>query len=275
MKTIVKVWQDSFRLIYKHPKVVVPFLVSSAVNFLALYILYLSPQRPVRVVLAPVIRKLWGEQFLHYPLNFVLLPKMFQYSEIVVSALIGIVMGAWAIGMITDIYNKGRSKMLNNSLYAASRYFSLMAVWIANYLFAMLVSKYLPVLFGGLKHMHLYWSITVAFVVMVIMQVLFIFLPVILVVEKSKLVPALRSNLIALSRLAGPAVVLLLVPSMLYLPVLIVKTKIGGLMNKFSPEIVLVVLAAGVVASFLVDTLVITSTTLLYLHTKNQKDKRR
>jgi hypothetical protein len=275
MKTIVRVWKDSIRVICKHPKVVMPFLVSSATNFLTLYILYLAPQRPVRYVLAPPIRKLWGEQFLHYPMNFVLLPKMFQYAEIAVSALIGIVMSAWAIGMIADIYQKGRSKMFHNFLYAVSRYFSLIAVWVASYIVATVVSKYLPVFFVGLKQIPLYWSITVAFVVLIIMQVLFIFVPPILIIDKSKLLPALKSNVVVLARLALPAIVLLLIPSLLYFPVLIVKMEIGTLMGKFSPEIALVVLAAGVVASFLVDTLVITSTTLLYVHTKNRKDKRR
>jgi len=200
---------------------------------------------------------------------------MFQYAEIVMSAFIGVIMSAWAIGMIADIYHKGRSKMFHNFLYAVSRYFSLITVWVASYIVATVASKYLPVVFVGLKHMHLYWSITIAFVVVIVLQVLFTFVPAILIIDKSKLLPAFKSNAFVLARLAVPAVTLLLVPSLLYLPVLIVKTKVGTLMSKFSPEIVLVVLAAGIVVSFLVDTLVITSTTLLYLHTKNQKDKRR
>jgi hypothetical protein len=96
----------------------------------------------------------------------------------------------------------------------------------------------------------------------------------VLIVDKVKFLSALKTNIPVLKRLALPAIVLLLVPSVLYLPVLIVKTKLGVLMSKLFPEIAIIVLAAGVVVGFFVDLMTTISTTLLYLHTKNQKNKR-
>ncbi len=63
----------------------IPFIILFIVDIILISVLYLSPRYPLSVLFAPPIRKLWGSQFLHYPMNFMLLPKLFYYARLVSS----------------------------------------------------------------------------------------------------------------------------------------------------------------------------------------------
>ena len=102
MKTLKKIAGKLSRLIKKYPNVIIPFAVMGVLDFITLYILYLAPQRPVSIALAPPIRAFWGEQFLHYPMNILLLPKLYNYAHMVLLATVGIVTTGAAIGMIHE-----------------------------------------------------------------------------------------------------------------------------------------------------------------------------
>ena len=53
----------------------------------------------VNIFFGPIIRKLWAETYLHYPFNFVLLPKLFQFSQIITYLFIS----SFAIGLVSGI----------------------------------------------------------------------------------------------------------------------------------------------------------------------------
>ena len=92
MKIIGDVWKEVGRIVAKRPTVALPFLIAGLINAIALYILYLAPQHPVSALLAPPIRVYFGEQFLHYPANFLLLPRLFYAGEMVIDAFFGMFM---------------------------------------------------------------------------------------------------------------------------------------------------------------------------------------
>ena len=79
MNTIKKIAGEAFYIFKKYPRTALPLLIMGILDFVALYLLYLAPQRPVSVLLAPPVRAFWGEQFLHYPMNLFLLPKLYHW----------------------------------------------------------------------------------------------------------------------------------------------------------------------------------------------------
>ena len=76
--------------------------------------------------------------------------------------------------------------------------------------------------------------------------------------------PILRSMRFVRRHLV-PAVMLVLIPEAIHYPMVVLKGQIPMLTDKYYPEVVLVVLAAGIVAATVLDCIVTCSTTVLFL----------
>ena len=103
MKNILIIWKESFLILKKQKKVLIPFLISGLALGFALCLLYYSPRRPLLSLFGPPIRIFWGEGNLHYPTNLFFLPKLFYYANIFVNATIGVLMTAIATLFLKDI----------------------------------------------------------------------------------------------------------------------------------------------------------------------------
>ncbi|RKY33637.1 MAG: hypothetical protein DRP68_01675 [Candidatus Omnitrophota bacterium] len=265
MSRVIEVWKETFRILKRYPKILLPFFIIGALNALLLYFIYLAPQRPVFYFLGPPIRVFFGEKFLHYPYNFFLLPKLFNYGEIFLSALLGMVITAVAVGMISEAIKKERPHFLINFIKSIKRYFALLVVWFLSFILGTIVVKVGGSFFEHSKILgELTWG-SIVFILAVCAQLLFIYAVPLLIIEKKKLILALKENLFILRRLFLPTLILVLIPTLIYLPILAGRAKALFLINKFFPEIILGVLGIGVAVSFFIDLMVITSTTILFL----------
>lgn len=65
-----------------HPVIFLPYLIIAFIQLLILEILYFAPRFPLSGFFNPIVRTIWGEEFIHYPNNFVILPKLFQYAQV-------------------------------------------------------------------------------------------------------------------------------------------------------------------------------------------------
>ena len=59
---------------------------------------------------------------------------------------------------------------------------------------------------------------------------------------------------------------LVVIPALFYIPVMLLRKNLIALMNRFSPEIALIVVGLGIVVSILIDCIVTCSTTILFLN---------
>src|SRR3989338_10910657 len=94
---IVEIYAQAFSVLKKDPTILFLFFVIGIFDAIALVILYFAPSS---IILAPVIRTLWGERFIHYPQNFVLLPKLFNYAHFLILSFFGIFVTGLAIKKI-------------------------------------------------------------------------------------------------------------------------------------------------------------------------------
>ena len=278
MKTVFKIWGETFSLLTKHPKIIFPLVITAILNAGSVYLMYLAPQRPVYFLLGPPVRRFFGERFLHYPLNFFILPKLCNYAEIFISAFFGMLMTAVTIGMIADVLKKERPSFLVNFITGIKRYFSLFIVWVITFGFVIVVTKFLPVWLKAQGEIKKTAFISIYFLSAVFVQVLFIYAVPSLIIKKKKLFPALKENFVVLSKKFIPTIILAMLPAIFYIPVIIAKTNIVFLAKKLFPEIVLVILGISVAVSFLIDMIVTVSTTVLFLEEdkvkKNKKFKK-
>lgn len=266
MKQIGAVWREIGNIVSRRPTVTVPFLITGLLQALALYLLYLSPQRPITLVLGPPIKVFFGEQYLHYPLNFVLLPRIFNYAEIVINAFLGMFMTAVGIGMIADTKGGQRASFLINALRALKRYGALFAIWFLTFGIVTGFSKVLSLLMrpaGGLLG---FLMLIFYFLLTVLVNLLFVYSIFLVIIKKKSLIFAVREGLLIFGRLFVPTVLLAMIPTLLYLPIVILRAKVIFLINNVFPEMVLAVLYCGIVLGTLIEFIVYASLTILYIN---------
>lgn len=85
--------------------ILIPFAFIAFIQLLVLEVLYFIPRWPLNTFSRPIISKLWSETFMHYPLNFALLPKLFQYAQVPMFLFFSSFLIAVAIKIIAMVDN--------------------------------------------------------------------------------------------------------------------------------------------------------------------------
>jgi len=266
MRRAIKAWKDTLGILQKHPKVLVPFVIAGIANGLALYLLFLAPQRPVSYVLAPPVRAFFGERFLHYPFHLFLLPKLLYYAQILVSASVGILMTGVAIGMLKDVKAGLRCGLFRNLFISLKRYFGLLGIWMVIFLITFPLTRVYKVV--DLNESLLGLVSYVIYLVAIFIQFIFIYAMPALIIEKRNILSSIKRGLWFLKRFFFPTLLLVMVPVLLYLPVMLLKQNLGQLVNKFFPEIIVIVLGAGIFITLIIDILTTACPTVIFLKEK-------
>jgi len=261
MREAIKIWGKTLGIFKKYPKLFLPFLFVALVDGFFLYLLYLAPQRPVSFVLAPWIRRFFGEKFLHYPYNLYLLPQLYRYSHIFVGATLGILMSAVASFMIKEILENKRPNMLIGSLLSLRRYFSLFGVWVITFSLSFFLLRMVRKI---ITNHHLLFFLFSLFVVAVVASFFIYAIPAI-IIERRGFFSSIGRSISFFKRFILVTLILNLVPSLLYFPVTALKSKVSFLLHFSPPEIIIGVLSLGVVISLIIDIFTTASPVILFL----------
>ncbi len=267
MKNIGIVWKEAGSIIGRRPTIALPFIIGCLVNVAVIFLLYLAPQRPILSILGPPIRVFFGEQFLHYPNNFILLPKLFSYAEIVTAALFGMLMTAVGVGMIADVKRGVRASFFINLIRAFKRYFALFSVWLLTFGLITGVSKLMPFVLKPINSKGVgFLVISIYFVMNILINLIFVYSIILIIVKRKKLIPALKQGVVLFTKLFVPTALLAVLPSLLYLPVLVLKTKVYFFINNIFPEMILIVLLIGAGLVAFIEFIIYLSLTILFIN---------
>lgn len=280
--SIGKIYNNTLKSFKSNPALILPFLIFAVIESLVLIIIFLVPRVPFRAVLGPPIRTLWGEGYLHYPFNFLLLPKLASNSRMALSILFASLLSGSAVFMVWDVYNRKHAKLTLSLKSALKKYFSLFFI-----VFLLVISYYalMKVLYIGLVKYFLaghsrllflkanLWLgpiLTIAaFVLAILIQSLFIYAIPVLIIEKEKLLKSIFKSFVLFKKLFVPTVILVGLPMLIYIPIIVLNQNVAFLIDRVFPEFVLVVAFLGtVLSSLVIDPLVTVSTTILYLKNK-------
>ncbi|MFH1771991.1 MAG: hypothetical protein ABH872_04170 [Candidatus Omnitrophota bacterium] len=265
MKQIFETWRKTFRMLCKHPRIMLPMAIGAALNVLFLYLLYLAPQRPMYYLLGPPVKTFFGERFLHYPFNFYILPKLFSYAEVASGAFIGMLMVAVTIGMVAQVVKGERPSLLVNLIRGIRRYFSLIGIWLIIISLIFIIGKAAVKIIPPSSGIASLFVIAGLFMAAVSVHMIFIYVVPLLIIRQKSFFSSIKENAILLKNLFIPTVMLVMMPAFMYLPFAFLKAKPVFLANKFYPEAVFFFLIAGIIASVLLDMLITVSTTILFL----------
>lgn len=282
---IKKVYNHTLKSLKNNPALFLPFFIFAVFEFIALIFIYLAPRAPLNKVFGPPIRVFWGEGFLHYPVNFLLLPKLAFLSRMFLYIFLGSLLTGMAVAIISDIHHKKHLNLKACFKTALKNYIYLFTiVFIISVLFYFLVKitniALVRYFIAGHRQLLLLsakmWlgplSIAINFIFGLLIQSIFIYAIPLLIIANEKFNKAIIKSFALFKGLFIPTIILVGLPMLIYIPIIVLQYNSAVLINKLFPESVLYVLICGIIISALaIDPLVTISTTQLYLINKEKQ----
>lgn len=271
--------------ILKEKRVFFPFVVFACLELVALIILFLSPRRPLNLLFEPPIRTFWGEKFLHYPDNFLLLPRLLWFSRMGLSIIAGSFLSGMAVIMTVNAYDQKHSRLSDVSYAALRKYVPLLLiVFVFTLIYFVLIKTLNANMFRFfisldkelLSFNPRFWMGLILpllnFLLTIIMQSAFTYAIPALIIEKGDFLRAMAKSLNMFRKYFLQTLLLVGLPILIYVPVLMLNYNASFLVNRLFPESILLVLFFGIIASSLViDPVITVSTCVFYLLTKEHK----
>ena len=262
-----------------HRLILYPFVIIALLQLFVLEILYFSPRYPLNLFFGPIIRKLWSDQYLHYPLNFLLLPKLFQYAQFVIYIFISSFLFAVAIAIIAKINNGEKCHMKTVVRETRSFYIHIVVVAMISWglvftfikSYGWLYAKVLlmPVQSGiqqQLKQVIIEGAPYFNLLLSVLITTLLAYTLPIIVIEKRKAFTAIALNFRFLWGSFWTTFCIVLFPSLFFVPILVLRASVP--VDFAIPEMRLWILVLSTGFMFVIDAVIYTSLTTLYLMKK-------
>lgn len=261
-----------------NPIILLPFLTIAFIQLLVLEILYFSPRFPLSAFFNPIIGTLWGAEFIHYPNNILILPKLFQNIQVLVYIFISSFFIAVAIGIISAI-NSGKKvdfssackgvlgqyiHIFSAALIAFCTFFGLYKLYhlVLN---SILRTSSVDGVFFVVKKIILHGAPYVNLLIGVFVTAMFAFVFPIIVIDKRKIIAAIGLNFKNLWGSFWYIFAVILVPTLFYLPVLLLRSNISGLADATIPEARVLALIISVAVTMFIDVTIYTAITSFYL----------
>ena len=126
--SIVKIYSLTFKTLKEQPRVFLPFVIFIALELAALLFVFLIPRAPLRPIFGPIITAFWGDKFLHYPANFLLLDKLAFLSKLVLAVVFGSLLSAMAVLLLQEAYAKKQPQFKRSFLVSLKKFASLFLI---------------------------------------------------------------------------------------------------------------------------------------------------
>jgi hypothetical protein len=267
--------------IQNNPILLYPSLILGLAQLLILEILYFAPRYPLSNFFAPLISHVWSEEFLHYPMDLVLLPKLFYYAQIFIYIFGGAFLLAVTAHLVTTLNNHNRAS-LKSSFREAGRYYihivlasvlSLILFQIFSTFYTSMAHNILRIKapnegLAALQRILLWATPYTQFLIGIFVTTLLIYVVPILIIEKKSILKALQMNLGVLFKSFGVSFLVVLIPTLFYLPVLVARNNVESLISFTAPEIQVFIIVLSILVSMLIDLIILTTVTAHYLYLK-------
>lgn len=264
-----------------HPIILIPLTTLAFIQLIFLEILYFIPQYPTNAFFAPMITRIWGEQYMHYPFNFQLLPQLFNYVQMPINILLGSFLTAMSINAVIKI-NGGENvcfKKIQKEIF--KQYVHLVIAVFLAFLVMILFSKGYDLLYNRAllirstsgKFFMIKEIITLGrsffyFFANVITTTLFAYILPVIIIEKRNFFSALWINFKTLFSTLFSTFIIVLIPSLLFIPIFLMQIALSK--DFLSAEWTLGVLICKVLIMLIINTITYTGLTITYLSKKEE-----
>ncbi|MFH1753804.1 MAG: hypothetical protein ABH875_06440 [Candidatus Omnitrophota bacterium] len=270
MKNSIKnQWLDTFDLLAKNPIIFTPFVVTALFEAMAMLFLYYLPRNPLMYIFNPIISKLYGEVFTHYPGCMLMFTKFFFYARMSIFIFIGAFMAAVAVNMFKAA-RLGHTVNTNTAFKNASkRYVSLLGYGVIAAVIVMLIKRVDFFILRGLFSLVLghapgtaaeWFSLVTQiffFLSVIVFQVFFVATIPIIVLKNKRLFKAVMESVYLGARNFFGIFALIFLPYLIYLPLALVRSTPLKLIEMTFPEINMIISVIDVLVAIVIDCFII------------------
>jgi len=284
-KQPVSLLRSALTTIWAHPAILFPFCCIAFVQFLILEIIFFAPRYPLSAIFKPVIEKFEGPMFLHYPFNFIVFFKWAQSPWVQVPLFI--LIASFFVGMAVktiDNINRGNRAGMGDIFRQTLGVYVHLAIAAVLMMAVMFFFSKLHVLVlqraAGMGSTEGFYFLAqkgiilsapyVNFLLSILVTALFAFMIPLIVIDKQNIFSAVRKNFQILSSSFWSMLLVILLPGLLYLPVMLLKANRQLLEAMPVPEMWVGVIVFGVVVGLFVDALQYTAITTYFLLRKEK-----
>jgi len=256
---------DEAKRMLRAGNVVLPFVVFAALQCLVLLALASFPLRPFSAFMVPVVQWLGGPHAVHYPSHYLLLPEMYHRVYLPLTATVGFALFGWAVFMMADHFAREGARVPS----APSLARSLPAMVVVGVVYVTAATA-VPALFtwlsGRVGNDKLAGLFTLAGALgSVAIQALLVYALLFIRTAGSGPLGALRRSAACGRSRFAVTVLILLTVVLAHLPIDSLLGQPDKVVLKFKPELVLYLLAAGVVVELITSYVLFAATTSLVL----------
>ena len=274
--TVISLIGASIGAITKNTAILVPFCWVAFIQLLSLELIYFIPRPPLVKFFGPVVSKLWGSVYLHYPANFQLIPRLFQYVQIPLFIFVSSFCAAAAIYIVEKVNNDEKVDVGAAFRFALSKYAYILVaallsfglVFLFSNMYDLVVQRALEIQstsgkFFIIKKIVLDGAPFVNLFLSVCATTVFIFMIPLIIVGKQKIIAAFANNFKLLFKVLPVTFGVVFLPSLVYVPILVLRNIFTA--NQSFPAITLTLLVLSIIVIVFIDAVVNTAITLLYL----------
>lgn len=258
-------WLECFRD-FRRARVWAPFLLLGAVQLFVVLVLTQFHRPLLAPLLAPLIQALVGAPGLHYPQFYSALPSIFGRINPILDWLVG----SFILGAAVLVLWHSALGMRDRETWglAARRYLSLLAVRLPLLLLLLGIAWVIPMALlpdsGEVEGNTLRLLRYGTFVIGVILEMLFVYAPVVLLLESSSVLPALGRGLKVLGKAPVATALVVGVPNLLQLPISWALRRADTVVQNLNPEVVLVMVAGAIIAYVGINYFILASVVRIY-----------
>lgn len=277
-KQPITLLRSAFSTLLENPSVLFPFACLAFVQFFFLELVFFAPRYPLNIFFGQVISRLHGEAYLHYPFNYFLLSQWFQMAQIPIYILCNSFFLGAAVSIIALI-NSDKIVQVKNvfrqtlSLYihlfvAAGLSILLMSGFSFGYSFLIkraAIIRSTSGVFYIIKRIVIEGAPYVNLFAAVIVTAMLAFIVPIIVIERKKIFQAIAENFKMLTRSFFFILVVVLLPALLYVPIILLRSNHRFLSEFASPEIWGWLIVVSVLVTLFIDAIQYTAITIYYL----------
>ena len=273
---------NSISTLLKHPQILYPFGILAFIQLMLMQILFFAPRYPLVLVFGPIISRLKGEAYLHYPLNFDLMNHWFQSFQVVVFLFITSYFVGKAVLMIAGV-NRGEPIGERMPRLELKKYISIVFVFLLFFLmmygltsmYGLLIQRAVQIrsttgIYFLIKQAVLVGAPYFNLLFSVVITALFAYVAPVIVLEKRNIVVVFARNFQLLWSTFFPVLSIIFLTSLLYVPVLLIKSNQKSLAFLFTPETWQIIVIAGVFIMLLIEAVQYTAITTCYFLTKDE-----
>ena len=273
----------SLNTLISNPIIFFPLCILMFIYLLAIEILYFLPYDPMVSFFGPIITKLWSVTYIHYPNYMFLLPVLFQSVKPMIYIFGSSFWFAMMISIIEAINNE--KKVVLHTLFKEiwKIYVHLVLATVLSYCLYLVFDRAYELIFQRALRIRsetgIFFFIKKLVITTrpytylgfgVLLTTLFAFVLPIIVLDKKKILPAIKLNFKKLWKSFGLVFTLVLIPTLLYIPILLLRNVTFDV-AKLIPTIHLIMLIVSIIMSVLLDALIYIAVTSFYLLTGESK----